>query len=892
MSITLSEITGFSNGAQFRRADLHIHSFGQDGSYDVFDQNMTPENIVETAIKENLHVISITDHNRIGNIRRALKQAENRELLIVPGVELSTPHGHLLVYFPTVEKLENFYGKLNISDDKKACHDTMAQCLKQAEAYDGFGICAHIEIETGLEGAHPKFDTFKQDILNSKNLLALEIKNLENKDWFSLADTHPERKNCARLRRESLGLEEEIDLPKIMSSDSHTLESLGRNAVGNRRLTRVKMESLTFDSLRIAFLDSAARVRLEELLPNSIPRFIGMKMEGGFLKNQIIHFSRNLTCIIGGRGAGKSTTLESLRVASGNNMTDSKLVDSEVWPDEISLLYEDEAGQIHTLSRSKLNSVINPLENGPTTISIESYGQGETAETIQHCGKDPSILLKFLDGFVHLSEMQQEDAVLRDQLLVNQTEIEKLQREIVRIPEIAKAKAIADAEVSALKSQDASAVVELEEKLAKERLFREQLKSDLSALLISINNCLSGEDLRNSLIGQDGNSLAVGEEEFIKVKTLVEGLANDIETIATQLKLKVTDTGKLIGSELKNWAQKEKVTQEKIEEIRRELEKQNIKLDMAYIRKVTKDASDFASKLIDLQKCVPLQKDLFRDRRLLITKRIELHAKLFTTRAAFATVMNANLESTVIDYKVTIRFKEGLLSEVFENLLKSSMGWRTSQVPKANILASALSPLDLLDAITKNDSGRIVLIKDGNGKSVFNQPEAEEILLKMGEWESKTALERCEFDDRPEIIVAREVIATDGTKSFSKRDFSLLSLGQQQSILLSVLLFSKSKSPLIIDQPEDNLDSEFIYKTLVRSLRSIKEHRQVIIVTHNANIAVLGDAELIVPLRGASDFSIIRSRGSIDTLDTKEIVCTILEGSKKAFKRRQEVYGY
>ena len=85
---------------------------------------------------------------------------------------------------------------------------------------------------------------------------------------------------------------------------------------------------------------------------------------------------------------------------------------------------------------------------------------------------------------------------------------------------------------------------------------------------------------------------------------------------------------------------------------------------------------------------------------------------------------------------------------------------------------------------------------------------------------------------------------------------------------------------------------EFVYKTIVRALRSIKEHRQVIIVTHNANIAVLGDAELIVPLRGASDLAVIRDRGSIDTKETKEIVCTILEGSKKAFVRRRQIYGY
>jgi ABC-type Mn2+/Zn2+ transport system ATPase subunit len=59
-------------------------------------------------------------------------------------------------------------------------------------------------------------------------------------------------------------------------------------------------------------------------------------------------------------------------------------------------------------------------------------------------------------------------------------------------------------------------------------------------------------------------------------------------------------------------------------------------------------------------------------------------------------------------------------------------------------------------------------------------------------------------------------------KRYLRRDFSKLSLGQQQSVLLSILFFSKSNEPLVIDQPGDNLDSEFIYKTVVRSLRRVK----------------------------------------------------------------------
>lgn len=105
------------------------------------------------------------------------------------------------------------------------------------------------------------------------------------------------------------------------------------------------------------------------------------------------------------------------------------------------------------------------------------------------------------------------------------------------------------------------------------------------------------------------------------------------------------------------------------------------------------------------------------------------------------------------------------------------------------------------------------------------------------------------------------------------------------------MLASESKAPLIIDQPEDNLDSEFIYKTLVPAIRRAKERRQVIIVTHNANIAVLGDAEQIVVLKATNEKAQIMTRASIDDPETRETACAILEGSREAFERRARIYG-
>lgn len=887
----LQEIQNESNGAQFRRADLHIHSFGEGGSYDVTDATMIPEGIVEMAIAERLDLIAISDHNQIANIRPALKYAEGKGLLVIPGVELSTPQGHLLVYFETADQLQRFFGKLTISEDRKACHNTIPQCLRFAEEFNGFGICAHIELDSGLEKAHPKFDAFKQEVFNCPNLLGLEIANASSSALFSHDDADANRRNCAVARCKALGLEDGVDLAKVMSSDAHTLNALGRNANGKRRLTRLKMEALTFASLRIALMDAVARVRLEDLIPANIPKFVGMKLEGGFLKDQIVHFSPNLTCIIGGRGAGKSTLLESLRAASGN-AAERTIIDSEVWPDAISLVYEDEVGQRHTLTRSKLCEVVNSDPEGPTAFAIESYGQGETADTIQHCDDDPSILLRFLDGFIDFGELRKKDEVLRDAILANQGVIESLQLNINQIAPTEKAKGIADTQVAALKKQNANQIVELEEKLAKERRFRDGLKRNLGELLTSITNSLTGVELRKLTIDVDGNALAVGKAEFEVVKALVDGLATEIETLSAQLKQKVVDANDKIAAQLQVWIAREKETQEKIEEIRRDLEKQNIKLDMAFIRKITKDAADLQARLSELKKSQPKLQEAYKERKRLLQERIDLRAKIFNGRQAFATTMNRNLAVAVVDYRVKIHFYEALLSPDMEELIKTTMNWRTSQVPRAALIAATLSPVRLLAAVAAKDASALEQVSDADGNRVFSKADAADIIGQLGEWQARCALERIAFEDKPEIKVTRTIEKPDGTKAYQVRDFAKLSLGQQQAILLTVLLFSKSRVPLIIDQPEDNLDGEFIYKTVVRSLRSIKEHRQVIIVTHNPNIAVLGDAELIIPLRGASEVSVIRDRGSIDTSHTKDIVCTILEGSKKAFKRRQEVYGY
>jgi hypothetical protein len=98
-------------------------------------------------------------------------------------------------------------------------------------------------------------------------------------------------------------------------------------------------------------------------------------------------------------------------------------------------------------------------------------------------------------------------------------------------------------------------------------------------------------------------------------------------------------------------------------------------------------------------------------------------------------------------------------------------------------------------------------------------------------------------------------------------------------------------TPLIIDQPEDDLDNQFIFDEIVQTLRREKESRQFLIATHNANLPVSGDAELIVVLAADETGGWIAQRGSIDDPELREPVENILEGGHDAFLIRKEKYG-
>ena len=136
---------------------------------------------------------------------------------------------------------------------------------------------------------------------------------------------------------------------------------------------------------------------------------------------------------------------------------------------------------------------------------------------------------------------------------------------------------------------------------------------------------------------------------------------------------------------------------------------------------------------------------------------------------------------------------------------------------------------------------------------------------------------------------------------FDNKELSLLSPGQKGIVLLLVYLEvdQDDRRPLIIDQPEDNLDNLSIYDNLVQYFRKRKKTRQIIIITHNPNLVVNTDAEqvIVADFDGSRNPRIVYTGGSLEhaTRDIKnpgirEQVCSILEGGSEAFQKREQKY--
>ncbi len=217
--------------------------------------------------------------------------------------------------------------------------------------------------------------------------------------------------------------------------------------------------------------------------------------------------------------------------------------------------------------------------------------------------------------------------------------------------------------------------------------------------------------------------------------------------------------------------------------------------------------------------------------------------------------------------------KDGLvLREHADSFTEHAWGMRTLSPGKDKEDIDEAAHTDLPEEITK-------------GLKSFPAMAGDEVTLDEKRLSAVLNLDEIVFNDLPEVkLMDRPTEMTEG------RPLLELSPGQRCSAILPILLLN-GVCPLVIDQPEDNLDNRLVREVVVKILASIKLQRQVIIATHNPNLPVLGDVEQSVILRAVKDSKCeVQATGNLDDRGVVRLITDIMEGGREAFQYRHAIY--
>lgn len=364
---TPDEILALPSGAQWVKADLHVHT---PASADIHDKwkNATPEDVVSIAIDKGLELIAVTDHNTAAWCDRVKEAAEGTSLTVLPGVEISTPQGHLLALFGTTVSsadIEDFLVTIGIArsqfgDLDVATQGGVVEVTAAISKAGGIAIAAHAESNKGFLTVI-QVGAERERAYMTPDLWALELVHTSTRKQHQSGQRYDRCMTC------------------IQSSDSwyagadhHMLDGIGN------RHTFFKMDERTLDGLKLALIDSDIRVRLMEdefAVPENI--ILGMWVTGGFLDGQIIRFSDNVNCFIGDTGSGKSVATELLRFGLDQQPVVQKIrqeVDSLLQhqlgdPGAVHILLSKN-GSVYLIERTWSSTPQNPLVQRVTTDGL------------------------------------------------------------------------------------------------------------------------------------------------------------------------------------------------------------------------------------------------------------------------------------------------------------------------------------------------------------------------------------------------------------------------------------------------------------------------------------------------------------------------------------------
>lgn len=774
------------------------------------------------------------------------------------------------------------------------------------DQYKGIVIAAHSDQNDGLLGDPRHIEDYKNKKLLALEVTAnppaqriLEIVKGHDRAW-SRPDCHP---------------------AYVMSSDAKSLKADDKgqpvpNSLGYR-YTWLKMSKPSIEALRQAFLDPLSRIQLQGVRPSEAmvhPRITRVSVRGAkFLEDQDVHFSEGFNCVIGGRGSGKSSLLEYVRFAieqedpaakaadeDASLQRKRKLLKESLTPEaELRVTFEVGKGvsdtlvyapgkpaseqrwlegrevadlntvlrqlQLQFFSQGELSRMTNGEQGQAQVLSLIDTAAGASLLELKATERDLKARLK------SLFQSTRDSARLRAEVAEAQQEAVELERQLKAREAVQEDSQLnqlaleARRHLSRMKSADTPLVEALNQVM-------ERLGTPLEPLSANADKWPNADWFKTSM-AQLEEARAVFASAIANAMTgyqqamadcLGEGATQATEQEIAAVQERFRSVCVASGIQADDIARMQELEEKRHEKLKLVEERQK------RLAEVQTEADKFPQVLGELHAVWRSQFDVRRATAEAIqgavaSQTVRLTTSLMADEASFMAAW-ARLAPTDKRSKLARRW-----DEVGENVYST---WKTSSDP---------SPWETVE-LTRAEPLRLPMFHISSGfEEIYDSLFAHLDSVNIRPIWEDVRISR--VSDGIDVELLREDRTVAGSMS------GALSEGQRNTVLLNLML-ARGEGPIVIDQPEDELDSSFIYRTLVRDLRAAKSKRQLIVATHNANLPVNADAEQIYALEARDGRGKCRAQGGLDRKGVAEAVLDIMEGSEQAFKQRSEKYHF
>lgn len=865
-------------GARWIRAALQVNPFAYKGRNEPSKKYASEDDYNQALLDKcealRVRMLAITDHWCVDTAAGLIAAAQARGIVALPGFEANTSEGvHLLVIFEVGTPFSEINAAIGICGGTPGSSGTGTcgydDVVDKVAKRGALVIPAHVNVSpSGLlarESGQPLERMIQHPLINALGITpsATDAKNqisiLANRKPF--ARQHP--------------------LAVIYADDVMGPNDLAK--AGASSWFKVSTERL--ESLKLAVRTPITRVSVRD--PAGIPRAVirDLSWTGGFLDEVKIPLSDELSAFIGGPGTGKSTAIESLRYVLGIEpigvaaLADHRAIVKDVLKTGtiVKVTVDTAKPTPHTYTIERLVNdvpVVRDASGSVTSLKpadilprVEVFGQHELAEL----ANDPARVATMLRRFTGSDSSDQEHQETRAQLAENRAQLEKketteetLEGELADIPRL-------EEQISRYDTTDVPGKLAAQQRLELDQAVVKEAADRIGGTRTALAG-LTGRQLGADLTAEYENVEDSLQNALLRRATAATSeLATSLAEVAAQVRAALDAAEQAVASVQADWTAEIRDQRLESNNVLRALHEQGLQPDK-YV--------DTKRALEALKAKLPRRNKLDQEIATLKRARGELLGKLRDhereqTEKLHEAIRAAN---TATDGVVVVQPVPDADRAHIKQLVVDKLSGAKNTITAA-IDADTFSTRVFVQAARQGAGGLAAYgIK---GAQATNLLAAGEPLLREME----------ELSVRLAVDVKLDVGFGTGSKQL--RSMGQLSKGQKATALL-LLLLSGSDAPLVIDQPEDDLDNRFVFNGIVANLRKLKGRRQVIVSTHNANVPVLGDAELIVTLEGDGQHG-KPAAGGIGSLDDKKIRShaeNILEGGPDAFNARHHLYGF